>query len=379
MAASVNKNLPLKGMRVLDLSRVLAGPYAAMILADLGAEVTKVERPLVGDETRHWGPPFVDDVSAYFLCANRNKTSVTLDLSSADGKKQLTKLVSSVDVVIHNFTPEVALKLNVDDDSLRTHNSKLIISCISGFGRGNHFENRSGYDFLMQAMSGLMSITGPVSGESHKLGVAITDVLTALYSVIGILAAWSEKLQSTTQDAGGNPRTVDVSLLECAVASLVNVGQSFLVTGSEPKRYGNGHPSIVPYQTFAAKDGQVAIAVGNDEQFAKFCEAMDLAALPKDPNYRTNSQRVFHREALTSAISAKTKNMDCSLLIARLEAAGIPVAPVQTVSEVYASVWAKERGIVVQDDKGISYAASPLKASFGIDSPARSAKFPLKE
>jgi crotonobetainyl-CoA:carnitine CoA-transferase CaiB-like acyl-CoA transferase len=379
MSAPSVKNLPLKGMRVLDLSRVLAGPYAAMTLADLGAEVTKVERPVVGDETRHWGPPFVDDVSAYFLCANRNKSSVTLDMTSTEGKKSLTKLVTASDVVIHNFTPDVAQKLKVDDNSLRSHNAKLIISCISGFGRGNSFENRGGYDFLMQAMSGLMAITGPINGESHKLGVAITDVLTALYSVIGILAAWSERLKIGDQtDEHAPPRTVDVSLLECAVASLVNVGQSFLVTGQESKRYGNAHPSIVPYQTFPTKDAPVAIAVGNDEQFSKFCAAIGLSSLSIDEKFKTNEQRVIHRESLAMQITAKTQTMNAALLISNLESAGVPVAPVQTVSEVYASTWAKERGIVAKDEHGISYAASPLKSSFEMSEKVRSAKFPLK-
>src|SRR5690625_3577300 len=264
----------LEHIKILDLSRVLAGPYCTMVLGDLGAEVIKVESPSHGDDTRSWGPPFQENVSAYYLCANRNKKSVTIDLKSIKGIQQIKELVKEADVVIHNFKAGSMEKFGLDYELLQSINEKIVYCSITGFGETGPYKDMPGYDFIIQAMSGLMSITGDEDSGPQKLGIAIADVLTGLYACIGIQSALNERTLS------GKGQKIDVSLYDSAVSSLINIGSNYLMSGEIPSPLGNKHANIVPYQTFDTKDGQMVIAVGNDHQFKAFCHVLgkeDLA------------------------------------------------------------------------------------------------------
>ncbi|MGH2409033.1 MAG: CaiB/BaiF CoA transferase family protein, partial [Chloroflexota bacterium] len=277
---------PLTGLRVLDLSRVLAGPYCAMLLGDLGAEVIKVEEPTRGDETRTWGPPYVGGESAYYLGLNRNKRGITLNLKHHEALPVLDRLIGQSDVLIQNFKMGTLERLDRGDDVLERMNPRLVRLAISGFGPDGPYRDRPAYDFVLQAMVGLMSITGEPDGEPMKLGVAVVDVVTALYSAVGVLGA----LQA--REWTGRGQRVDTSLLESGVAMLVNVASNYLNSGKQPARHGNAHANIVPYQTFRAANGFVAIAVGNDGQFAKLCQLLGAPELAADPRYATNQARV---------------------------------------------------------------------------------------
>jgi crotonobetainyl-CoA:carnitine CoA-transferase CaiB-like acyl-CoA transferase len=317
---------PLDGVRVVDLSRVLAGPYATMVLADLGAEVIKVERPGDGDETRTWGPPYAGGEAAYFLSVNRSKRSIAVDLKHADGRALTLDLCAGADVVIENFRPGTAARLGLDADTVRERNPGVVYCSITGFGRREP-RDRAGYDFIVQAESGLMAITGEPDGPPTKIGVALVDVLTGLNAAVAIVAALRER------EIGGAGTAIEVSLLDSALAALVNVAQNALVTGDEPARYGNAHPSIVPYQPFAANDGWVAVAAANDGLFARLCDAIRRPELAADARFATNAARVRNRHALLSVLEETFRTRTAEDWVAALDAAGVPVGKIRGVRD----------------------------------------------
>jgi crotonobetainyl-CoA:carnitine CoA-transferase CaiB-like acyl-CoA transferase len=317
---------PLNGLRVLDLSRVLAGPYCTMLLADLGADVIKVERPGVGDETRTWGPPFVGGESAYFLAVNRGKRSVALDLHGDRERAVFLRLAAQADVVVENFRTGGAEALGVGYEHVRAVNPRAVYCSISGFG-GREPAGRSGYDFVIQAESGLMSITGEVEGAPSKVGVAVVDVLAGLNAVVAILAALRRR------DRTGDGEHVEVSLLDSALSGLVNVAQNVLVAGEEAGRYGNTHRSVAPYQPLRAKDGLVAIAAANDGLFEKLCAALGRNDLVDDPRFATNARRVEHREELAALLEESLASALPDDWIERLNTAGVPAGKIRGVLE----------------------------------------------
>lgn len=329
-------SLPLQGLRVLDLSRVLAGPWCTQLLGDLGADVIKVERLGHGDDTRHWGPPFIsENQSAYFQCANRNKRSVFIDLSAPEHLYHLLSLSSQADVIVENFKFKGLEKYGLDYDSLKDEHPHLIYCSIRGFGRGSHLQSAPGYDALIQAMSGLMHITGPEGGEPVKVGVAVSDILTGLYAANAIQSALIERQRS------GLGQLIEVSLLDTQVATLANVLSSFLVTGKEPSRFGSAHPSIVPYQVFSTQDEPLMVAVGNDQQFAGFSKALE-AHWHQSEDFKTNSQRVKNRAQLLPQIAERMKTRARKEWLAVFSAAGIPAGPVNSFSDVKDSTYAQE-------------------------------------
>ena len=341
---------PLSGLRVLDFSRILAGPWAAQTMADLGAEVIKIERPGTGDDTRLWGPPFITSEdgreipdAAYFHCANRGKKSITLDLASARGQEIVRRLVATADILLENYKRGGLARYGLDYESLRTVNPGLIYCSITGFGQTGPYADRAGYDFLIQAMGGLMSITGErddlPGGGPQKVGVAVTDVLTGLYTAIAALAAVRERERT------GKGKHVDMALFDVAVASTANQAMNYLVTGKAPGRMGNGHPNVVPYQSFATSDGHVVVAVGNDSQFARFCEAGGQPDLAGDERFRTNAGRVEHRDALIPAISEMMLTRTRDEWIAALEAVGVPCGPINDLDRIFADPQAEARGL----------------------------------
>jgi crotonobetainyl-CoA:carnitine CoA-transferase CaiB-like acyl-CoA transferase len=305
-------------IRVLDLSRVLAGPYCTMLLADLGAEVVKVERPGEGDETRSWGPPYAGGESAYFLSVNRGKRSVALDLARPEAQEALLRLARGADVVVENFRPGTAERIGAGYEQLSGANPRLVYCSITGYG-----DERPGYDFVVQADSGLMAITGDVDGEPMKVGVAVVDVLAGTAAAAAILAA--------LLDGGG--RRIEISLAEVARSALVNIGQNALVTGEEPRRHGNAHPSIVPYEVFAAADAPLAIGSANDGLYRRLCAALERPDLAEDPRFATNPARVEHREELVAELARVFQTRGADEWVERLEAAGVPVAKVRGVVE----------------------------------------------
>lgn len=342
----------LSHIKVLDLSRILAGPWASQVLGDLGAEVIKVENPEGGDDTRHWGPPYMADEqgeateeSAYFMCANRNKRSVCIDMRTPEGQQKLRDMAVDCDVVIENFKVGGAAKYGLDYATLAQLNPGLVYCSITGFGQDGPLANRPGYDFLVQAMGGLMSVTGAADGEPgagpQKVGVALTDIMTGLYAVIGIQAALAERAQS------GLGQHVDLALLDVTAATLANQATNYLVGGQNPTRLGNAHPNIVPYQSFVAKDGYLIVAVGNDGQFRRFCEVIAAAELADDPRFATNRDRVHNRDALVPLLQAKMLDRDKSQWIDMLEAANVPAGPINTVEDVFAEPQIQARGMQV--------------------------------
>ena len=323
--------LPLTGIRVADFSRVLAGPYASMLLADLGADVVKVERPHIGDETRSWGPPFTAGESAYFLSVNRNKRSLLIDMQADEDRLLAQKLIKSSDVFLHNFKNGDDLKLGLDRGSVTGINPRIIYAAISAFGRTGPDANKPGYDLLAQALTGFMSINGSAEGPSYKIGVALVDILTGLNTALGIVASLYERGQ------GGTARRVDSSLLEVGLSSLVNVASSYLLTQNNPKRHGNAHPNIVPYQEFMCTDAALVIAVANNKQFGGLARALSRNDFLENPDYADNPSRVRHRLALCGEIAAifKTKSRESWLNI--LEGHQVPCAPVNQLSDVFES------------------------------------------
>jgi crotonobetainyl-CoA:carnitine CoA-transferase CaiB-like acyl-CoA transferase len=339
---------PLAGVRVLDASRVLAGPFCGQLLGDLGAEVIKVERPGSGDETRDWGPPWHGDLSAYYLSCNRNKRAITLDLSRPEGLELFRGLVGKSDVVLENFRAASAGKLGVSPDRLLAVNPRIIVCSISGFGRTGPLRDLPGYDFAIQALSGLMKITGPVEGPPCKVGVAATDVLTGLYAAVAVLACLHARRQS------GHGYAIDLALLDCAVASQVNVVQAFLTSGVVPPRQGNAHLQIVPYQLFATADSWMVLAVGNDGQWQRFCAAAGRPDLAADLRFQTNPQRVQQREVLVPQLEALLRTRTTRQWEELLRAAEVPHAPVWDYAELFAEPQAAARGlrVTVRDPEG---------------------------
>lgn len=321
--------LPLAGVRVLDLSRVLAGPYCTMVLADLGADVIKIERPGIGDETRSWGPPFVGGEASYYLAVNRGKRSVALDLADPRVGPVLRRLVASSDIVVENFRAGVADRLGVGYEALRAVREDLIYCSITGFGSGREPVGRPGYDFIAQAESGLMSVTGDPDGPPTKVGVAVVDVLCGLHAAAGILAALHER------NLTGAGRRLEVSLLDSALASLVNVAQAALVTGAEPGRFGNAHASIVPYQPFETASGWIAVAAANDSLWRRLCAACERPDLLGDARLATNPGRVEHRAELVAALTETFRTRTAEDWLVRLEAQGVPCGIVRGVYEAF--------------------------------------------
>ena len=329
---------PLAGVRVVDLSRVLAGPYATMTLADLGADVVKIEHPAGGDETRTWGPPFAGGESAYFLSVNRSKRSVALDLKDPEGRELALELCARAEVVIENFRPGSAARLGLDYEAVRQLRPDVVYCTISGFGLREPTD-RAGYDFTVQAESGLMAITGELDGEPMKFGVAIVDILTGLNAVTAILAALHRR------DLTGEGDLVEVSLLDSAFAALVNVGANALLTGEEPQRYGNAHPSIVPYQPFRAVDGWIAVAAANDGLYARLCTAIERPDLAADERYATNEARVLNREPLIAELEAVFVGRSADEWERLLLAAGVPAGKIRGVGEALRTGQARTRRV----------------------------------
>lgn len=330
----------LSDLLVLDLSRVLAGPYCAQLLGDLGAHVIKIEQPGVGDPTRQWGPPWVGEQSAYFLSANRNKRSLTLNLKSEPGLAILRRLMATADVLIENFLPGVMDGLGAGYAAARRINPRLIYCSITGYGQTGPARDEPGYDFIIQAQGGLMAITGPAQGEPYKAGVAITDVLCGLFAAQAILAALHHRERS------GEGQHIDVALLDAQVAALVNVAHNYFATGEPPRRYGNAHANIVPYQTFATRDGHLALAVGTDAQFRRLCEAMGREDLRDDPRFATNPQRVAHRNALISLLAETFAQRTTGEWLDILKPSGVPVGPINDVPTILNDPHVLARGMV---------------------------------
>lgn len=342
----------LAGLRVLDLSRVLAGPWSGQLLADLGADVVKVERPGTGDDTRTWGPPWLQDEdgaatseSAYFLSANRNKRSITVDLSRPEGQSLVRQLAAKADVVLENFKVGGLAQYGLDYASLNAINPGIVYCSITGFGQTGPYAHRAGYDFLIQGMGGLMSLTGRADGTTGegpvKVGVALTDVMTGLYATVAVLAALSHRNRT------GSGQHIDLALLDVQIASLANQAANYLVGGVVPQRLGNAHPNIVPYQDFPTADGYMIIAVGNDRQFASLCAALRHPQWSSDPRFATNPQRVEHREALVAMIRDVTVSRSTDAWVSEMEAAGVPCGPINNLEKVFADAHVKTRGLQV--------------------------------
>lgn len=363
---------PLTGIRVLDLTRVLAGPWCTQNLADLGAEVIKIERPGAGDDTRAWGPPYLKDAAgndtseaAYYLSANRNKFSVALDIASPRGAELVRELALQSDILVENFKVGGLAKYGLDYASLKEANPRLIYCSITGFGQTGPYASRPGYDFMIQGMGGLMSITGErddlPGGGPQKAGVAVADLMTGMYSTVGILAALHERSVS------GLGQHIDMALLDCQVAMLANQNLNFMTSGNAPRRAGNAHQNLVPYQVFAASDGHLIVAVGNDSQFRNYCGAIGLPELSADPRFSTNPQRVKNREALVPLLAERMATGARDHWLAALEAVGVPAGPINTLDQVYEDPQVLARGMkreLPHPAAGtVPMAASPLKFS----------------
>jgi crotonobetainyl-CoA:carnitine CoA-transferase CaiB-like acyl-CoA transferase len=344
---------PLEGLVVADFSRVLAGPFATMLLGDLGADVIKVEHPDGGDETRAWGPPFHGEDSTYYLAVNRNKRSVALDLKDEQGRRAARALAGRADVLVENFKAGALERLGLGFEELGRDNPRLVWCSISGFGREAGAE-LPGYDFLVQAMSGLMSITGPPGGEPTKVGVALVDVLTGLYAFGGVLAALRER------DRTGRGQRVEVSLLGSALASLVNQASSYLCTGRPPRAMGNRHPSITPYETLATADRPLVVAVGNDGQFARLCRVLGVPEAAADPRFATNADRVGHRDELAALLERALAARGAADWVAALAGAGVPCGLVNDVGEAFALAERLGLGAVVEAG-GVPQVANPIR------------------
>ncbi|AYG95367.1 CoA transferase [Brevundimonas naejangsanensis] len=365
---------PLAGLRVLDLSRVLAGPWATQTLADLGAEVIKIERPGAGDDTRHWGPPFTTTAdgapgdAAYFLCANRGKKSVELDIASPEGAEAARRLAATCDVVVENFKTGGLKKYGLDYAALAAVNPTLVYCSITGFGQDGPDAHRAGYDYMIQAMGGLMSITGQPDGapgaEPMKVGVAVVDLFTGLYASNAILAAlWHAR-------ATGEGQHIDIALFDVQAAMLANQATNYFVSGKAPTRMGNAHPNLAPYQPFPCSDGMVIIAVGNDGQFRALCGALELEA---EDRFATNALRVANREALGPLIAARTQGFTMHGLMQALERAGVPCGPVNTIDQVFQEPQAVHRGLTVEQSR--ADLAQPIRT---VASPIRLSKTPVR-
>lgn len=342
---------PLKGVRVIELARILAGPWAGQLLADLGADVIKVESP-DGDDTRNWGPPFVTGKegqnlsAAYYHACNRGKRSIIVDFSSPEGAETIRKLVAGADVLIENFKLNGLKKYGLDYDSLKASNPRLIYCSITGFGQDGPYAPRAGYDFIVQGMSGLMSITGAADGEPQKVGVAVTDIFTGLYSVIAIQAALRHA------ETTGQGQHIDMALFDTQVSVLANQNLNYLVSGTPPTRMGNAHPNIAPYEVLPVKDGHFILATGNDNQFRKFCSVIGREELADDPAFATNSARVSNRTALRAHMIEALAGRNREDVLAALEKAHVPASPINDISQTFADPQIVARGMRLDLDDG---------------------------
>jgi crotonobetainyl-CoA:carnitine CoA-transferase CaiB-like acyl-CoA transferase len=339
---------PLAGLRVLELARILAGPWAGQIFADLGADVVKVERKGPGDDTRGWGPPFVEAAdgghlgSAYFHSTNRGKRSIELDFESEYGQRIVTKLAARSDVLIENFKAGGLAKFGLDYATLSKVNPRLVYCSVTGFGQDGPYASRAGYDLMAQGMGGIMDITGTPDGEPTRCGVPVADIFTGVYSVIGVLAGIAQR------DRTGRGCLVDTALLDSQVGVLANQALNYLISGKVPQRIGNAHPNIVPYQVFPVADGHVIIAVGNDSQFGKLCTVLGAPALATDPAYLANADRLGHRAELVAKLAALTSRFPQADLLAGLEAVGVPSGPINRLDQVFADPQVIHRGMQVK-------------------------------
>jgi crotonobetainyl-CoA:carnitine CoA-transferase CaiB-like acyl-CoA transferase len=360
---------PLAGVRVLELARILAGPWAGQTLADLGAEVIKVEAP-EGDDTRRWGPPFVDHAgdrsAAYFHSCNRGKKSVIADFTMPEGRDRVVDLARGADVVIENFKLGGLAKYGLDYASLSAINPGLIYCSITGFGQTGPYAHRAGYDYIIQGMAGLMSVTGEAGGQPQKVGVAVTDIVTGLYAANAILAALH--LRRTT----GRGQHIDMSLMDSAVAIMANQAMNYLATGVAPQRLGNAHPNLVPYQVFDCADGWIIIATGNDGQYRRLCVLLGLPDLADHPDYLTNAARIAHRDALTARLTAATRLWAKADLLAACEDQGVPAGPINDLAEVFADPQVVARGTRIEPG-GVPGVRPPFRfsdADLALDRPA---------
>jgi formyl-CoA transferase len=332
---------PLEGILVVDLSRVLAGPYCTMMLGDLGADVIKIESP-EGDDTRQWGPPYAGGESAYYLCANRNKKSVVLDLKNDGARQVLLDLVRRADILVENFRVGTMQRWGLDYQRLREVNPRLIYAAITGYGQTGPYSSRAGYDFIAQAEGGLMSIIGDTDGQPMKVGVAIVDISAGLFTATAILAALHEREKS------GEGQYVDVALLDSQVAWLANVASNYLISGQRPERYGNAHANIVPYETFKTQDGYIAIGVGNDRQWQRFCEVLGESEWAAEARFATNPKRVENRTVLLAMINAVTLRRDRAAWCRLLQEAGVPCGPINSIDQVFSDAQVLHREMEVE-------------------------------
>ena len=344
---------PLTGVKVIELARILAGPWAGQVLADLGADVTKVESP-EGDDTRRWGPPFVGDDAAYFHATNRGKRSVVADFGTEEGRALVLDLVREADVLIENFKLGGLAKYGLDYEALHAINPRLVYCSITGFGHDGPYAARAGYDFIVQGMSGIMDLTGDPQGPPQKIGVAYADILTGLYAVIAIQAALRQR------EATGRGQHIDMALLDVMTGTLANQAMNYLVSGVSPTRLGNAHPNIAPYEAFPVADGWVIIAVGNDSQFQRLSDLIDL---PARDNWATNAGRVRDRGALSQAVSAQTRDWEQAALLAALEEQGVPAGPINTVAQALADPQIAARGMVLDLGEGVKGLRTPIRFS----------------
>jgi len=347
---------PLTGLKVVELARILAGPWAGQIFADLGAEVIKVEAP-AGDDTRAWGPPFVDrgddSSAAYYHSTNRGKASVTADFSTPEGRAKVLELVGDADVLIENFKVGGLKKFGLDYDSLKEVNPRLIYCSITGFGQTGPYAHRAGYDFIIQGMSGLMSITGEPDGQPQKAGVATTDVFTGVYAVVGILSALHQRVQT------GRGQLVDMALLDVAVSVTANQALNYLTTGKAPVRMGNAHVNLAPYQVFDCADGHIIIATGNDRQYQRLCRVLELHDMAEAPEFLHNKDRLANRRVMIARLNGATAQRNKAELLAACEAEGIPAGPINTLDEVMADPQVVARGMQIELD-GVPGIRSPF-------------------
>jgi crotonobetainyl-CoA:carnitine CoA-transferase CaiB-like acyl-CoA transferase len=367
---SAAKNIALAGIKVLDLSRILAGPTATQLLGDLGADVVKVERPGEGDDTRKWGPPYIrdkdgnlTDESAYYLSANRNKRSIGIDIATPEGQALVFELLESADVLIENYKVGGLEKYGLSYAQLKDRFPSLVYCSVTGFGQTGPYASRPGYDFLIQGMGGIMSLTGDPAGAPMKVGVGVADVMTGMYATVGILAALRHR------DKTGEGQHIDISLLDTQIAWLVNAGCNYLADKQVPTRLGNGHPNIVPYQTFPTSDAPMILAVGNDAQFRRFCEVAEIQHVASDPRFATNVQRIAHRKEVCQLVEQALLQKPRSHWLHALEVAGVPCGPVNNLAEVFADPHVQARGAEIHmecewaEDGAVHLLANPLRMS----------------
>ena len=360
---------PLKGVKVVELARILAGPWAGQTLADLGADVLKVEAP-EGDDTRRWGPPFIEHegerAAAYFHATNRGKRSVTCDFRTAEGQEMVRRLVADADVVIENFKVGGLAKYGLDWESLRKVNPRLVYCSITGFGQTGPYAHRAGYDFIIQGMAGLMSVTGEAEGQPQKVGVAVVDVFTGIYAATAILAALHQR------DRTGKGEMIDMALMDVAVSVMANQAMNYLATGVAPVKLGNAHPNLAPYAVFDCADGWIILATGNDGQYQRLCGILGLEALATDPRFLTNADRVTNRPTLTVLLTEATRRWTKADLLAACEAQGVPAGPINNMAEVFADPQVVARGMQIAPG-GVPGVRTPISfgtAGLSLDQPS---------